>query len=55
MQDAQTYLEVVRIEVRLTGEPDNGKLLRPVRRGAVGKVPFQGVTRWLPTRLSCMG
>ena len=31
-----------------TGEPDAGKLARPVRWGAVGKV--QMVTRWLPTR-----
>ena len=33
---------------KVTGEPDDGKLSRPVRRGADGKVP-DWVTRRLPT------
>ncbi len=33
-----------------TGEPDAGKLARPVRRGLFGKVP-EMVTRWAATLL----
>ena len=41
-------------DLKSLGEPDAVKVARPVRRGAVGKVPVK-VTRWLPTLLKKRG
>ena len=40
MPDATAKLNIVRgVSKQVTGEPDAVKAARPVRRGAVGKVP----------------
>ena len=48
MRDAETVLGIAHEMVKVAGKPDDGKLSRPVRRGAVGKVSAM-ITRWPPT------
>ena len=53
MRITETVLNVIRKLERRSGEPGAVKIARPVRRGAVGKVPKK-VTHLPPTLLQCL-